>query len=820
MNNIKDIERSELLNHTQRLVWIYSQVGYGKTTLMQQHYLANNNKKLWLSNRSCAKNELTAFIQDNDKATSTIYIDDIHLFENEWLAAFFSTMPINAKVIVSSRSFMAQEQSQPQLQSKSNATFKFKGQLNISLTLLNQFQVIDFHQLRLNYSQILKLLPAHNNIQASDVYSISLGWPLLVNLICKKIALARDIEHLKHLVNSPPCSIVNFAQQLLLNNNVDNTFNSNIESTLDNIDGSAQQFLLWLSLVETLPKAILSNTEQLLLDDYCEHELNGLALHHEFYWMLLPVLRHACFISLHKTQAKVLKIQSILLAQRFLAISDLKSAITLLLQVGEKEKALGYLSKMGRMIEWFSHGLTNLIELNSLFSQQDAEQYEPVAWLSCLVNYKLGNVTIAREIVDHWVKSAVNSLVWITIDAMIKLNEGFIFESKHLARLDNVAKNDEQSGPFTGALINNILAIASMQKGENRQAAISIEQARDFYQQIGGTQYGHTFLSIHQSHSLLLSLQLTTAKQLLTKVNSEIQRYFSKDKSIRIALQVVKLELNFLTGLAPAVRTVDQLIKKLNKSESWFDLHATLYPIAVKLAISQRSLHYIPKWFAIAFKHSQANPMAYIDVLLSQLARLVIAQHPEMQKSLERYVIELIPGLGQNLPWRIVMIAFEIMVKTKCYDISALDNALVFSKENNNDLFFYYAKTIKALATSSLSLTPSLPEILIEELEQQQLFGLLWQMKQYIPQASLKHILKENNRLSLYSNEEQLLTEASVVLSKKELDIHQLLRSNLRNKQIALELDISEQTVKFHLKNIYRKLGVKSRKEAALCQSI
>ena len=121
------------------------------------------------------------------------------------------------------------------------------------------------------------------------------------------------------------------------------------------------------------------------------------------------------------------------------------------------------------------------------------------------------------------------------------------------------------------------------------------------------------------------------------------------------------------------------------------------------------------------------------------------------------------------------------------------------------------ATLLETLSSKSL-----LPPALIKELEQQQLFGLLWQMKQYIPQAQLKNMLKENNRLSLYSHEEQALTEAPVVLSKKELDIHQLLRNNLRNKQIALELDISEQTVKFHLKNIYRKLGVKSRKAAAL----
>ena len=51
-------------------------------------------------------------------------------------------------------------------------------------------------------------------------------------------------------------------------------------------------------------------------------------------------------------------------------------------------------------------------------------------------------------------------------------------------------------------------------------------------------------------------------------------------------------------------------------------------------------------------------------------------------------------------------------------------------------------------------------------------------------------------------------------LSKRELTILTALQSGLSNKQIAKELFLAEQTVKFHLTNIYRKLGVNNRTEA------
>jgi DNA-binding NarL/FixJ family response regulator len=51
-------------------------------------------------------------------------------------------------------------------------------------------------------------------------------------------------------------------------------------------------------------------------------------------------------------------------------------------------------------------------------------------------------------------------------------------------------------------------------------------------------------------------------------------------------------------------------------------------------------------------------------------------------------------------------------------------------------------------------------------------------------------------------------------LSDRELDVLKSLARGLSNKQIAQEGWVTEQTVKFHLSNIYRKLGVSNRTEA------
>lgn len=68
-------------------------------------------------------------------------------------------------------------------------------------------------------------------------------------------------------------------------------------------------------------------------------------------------------------------------------------------------------------------------------------------------------------------------------------------------------------------------------------------------------------------------------------------------------------------------------------------------------------------------------------------------------------------------------------------------------------------------------------------------------------------------RIAAWTHEER---EKMPSLTKRELEVLRLVAAAKTNESIAKELGITERTVRFHLRNIYDKIGVHSRTEAAV----
>ncbi len=74
---------------------------------------------------------------------------------------------------------------------------------------------------------------------------------------------------------------------------------------------------------------------------------------------------------------------------------------------------------------------------------------------------------------------------------------------------------------------------------------------------------------------------------------------------------------------------------------------------------------------------------------------------------------------------------------------------------------------------------------------------------------------------NLFLDEEETMNSDPVTdLTGRELEILQCISTGATNKEISLKLFISVETVKSHVKNIYKKMGVKNRVEACSHPSV
>ena len=80
---------------------------------------------------------------------------------------------------------------------------------------------------------------------------------------------------------------------------------------------------------------------------------------------------------------------------------------------------------------------------------------------------------------------------------------------------------------------------------------------------------------------------------------------------------------------------------------------------------------------------------------------------------------------------------------------------------------------------------------------------------------SINNFMIEIDTLKKSKQEENIHNEhIKKHLNKREISILNLIKAQKTNEEMAQELFISVNTVKYHIKNIYRKLDIKTREEA------
>jgi two-component system, NarL family, response regulator DegU len=117
----------------------------------------------------------------------------------------------------------------------------------------------------------------------------------------------------------------------------------------------------------------------------------------------------------------------------------------------------------------------------------------------------------------------------------------------------------------------------------------------------------------------------------------------------------------------------------------------------------------------------------------------------------------------------------------------------------------YMFKTLQ-MGAEGYVLKDSEPAVLIEAIR------TVHSGETFIQPNMTKELVKEYNRMTIYKKDRKDPDN----LTRREVEVLGLIAEGLINKQIAKQLYISEKTVKNHVSNIFKKLNVSDRTQAAI----
>jgi len=117
----------------------------------------------------------------------------------------------------------------------------------------------------------------------------------------------------------------------------------------------------------------------------------------------------------------------------------------------------------------------------------------------------------------------------------------------------------------------------------------------------------------------------------------------------------------------------------------------------------------------------------------------------------------------------------------------------------------YLFKTLQ-MGAEGYVLKDAEPAVLIEAIRN------VYNGQSYIQPNMTRELVKEFNRVTLHEKEKS--DESN--LTSREIEVLELIAEGMINKEIAKQLYISEKTVKNHVSNIFKKLDVSDRTQAAI----
>lgn len=416
---------------------------------------------------------------------------------------------------------------------------------------------------------------------------------------------------------------------------------------------------------------------------------------------------------------------------------------------------------------------------------------------------------------------------------------------EYIDRMRAALQTAESSDHLLHANVLNFLSYGYFDVGHFEKAYRAGEEAIRHYKELGSI-YGENYLYFHLGKVCLAQGRLRDAEQLYTEAQEMAQRHFGADSDMNAIacahLAEVALERN---DLADVKKFLESAFPRIEESEAWFDVYLSAYSAAAALALASDG----PDAGIALWKHAsrvarRRNIRRLRLISICRRVRILIAhqktEHAERlarRCKLEAWLKAESRGDGASgyrlREEAVVALAGLCIARGDASGaLEWLEPLIAIARRQNRRNSLVLLLVLNAVALFRQSRTKSalgrLDEALSHALFEECKRPFLEWGEAFLPLIALalgKGASASLNRLKrsfLADIVARIQQEARrkghgrpSSLTSRELEVVKYVYQGFSNKEIARLCNCSENTVKFHLKNVFAKLGAASRRDVA-----
>ena len=558
-------------------------------------------------------------------------------------------------------------------------------------------------------------------------------------------------------------------------------------------------------------------------------------------YRLHPLFREALIYYLEQSNPERMKSLHLKAANMFLVKGHIIQSIRHALKADEPETAAKMLEQAGGILLWNKEGMSRIRKAHALLPEHIINARPRLSLLRALVLLKDGLLNDARYIFNKVQQDVRNNphlhTAELDYDLAVITSTLAVYEGTPLTRemSDNLVHSIERFENVDNIQIGfvyTILCVFHLQKGDFPEAVRIGEKAISHFQKHHSI-FGETYIHVHLGVVATADGKLDKAHEHYKKVQDNLRRYFIDDKDLKLVLNILMAEWHYEKNeLSTAARLLGDINHRLETGEAWYEIYAVGYSTSTALTYLQKGLG--------ACLNSSDDAISYIKREgLKRLNRLVVANKvghlcragkiakarkivQENNLTFQDYKRDSGIYFSVRECYGVVQALARLLIAEKRYSeaITALHEQIEGHQPEHETRAINKYRLLLAIALYE----NSEEEAAFQELEKTLNFARTCGFLRFIldEEPFIIPVLEAyglNNMSSEKDHARYLLSKLNeaqsqknhITLSRREKQVLNQLSEGYSDKIIARHLDVSENTVRFHLKNLFSKLDVNSR---------